>query len=107
MSDQLPSKQFQRTIEDFSCEHCGYFVRGTGYTNHCPKCLWSKHVDKNPGDRAAECGGMMEPVSVEIKEGEYVFTQRCQICKFERKNSMGADDDLNAVIELSKSRQDE
>lgn len=23
------------------CEHCSAEVLGTGYTNHCPKCLWS------------------------------------------------------------------
>lgn len=98
---ELPTKKFTRTIEDFSCDHCGFFVRGTGYTNHCPKCLWSKHVDINPGDRAGECGGLMEPISVEIKEKEYVITQQCIICNHERKNSMNPDDDLTALIELS------
>ena len=29
--------------EDFICENCGAFVVGTGYTSHCPQCLWSKH----------------------------------------------------------------
>ena len=101
MEEPLPTKQFQRRIENFSCDHCGYFVRGTGYTNHCPKCLWSRHVDKNPGDRAGECGGMMEPIGVEIREGGYVIIHRCLICKHERKNSLGQDDDLNALIEIS------
>ncbi|MFA6992594.1 MAG: RNHCP domain-containing protein, partial [Candidatus Gracilibacteria bacterium] len=40
-------KRFSRTIEDFVCEKCGAKVKGDGYTNHCPKCLWSKHVDIN------------------------------------------------------------
>src|SRR3989338_8156335 len=48
------SRRFQRTKEDFTCERCGFFVRGSGYTNHCPQCLWSKHVDVNPGNRQAE-----------------------------------------------------
>ena len=52
-------KKFIKVKEDFVCEHCGAEVKGDGYTNHCPKCLWSKHVDVHPGDRAAECGGMM------------------------------------------------
>ena len=33
---------FTKKIEDFTCDHCGYNVKGKGYTNHCPKCLWSK-----------------------------------------------------------------
>lgn len=44
-------KHFTKTVEDFICAHCGTHVRGNGYTNHCPECLWSKHVDNNPGDR--------------------------------------------------------
>ena len=64
-----PPKKFQRTIEDFTCEQCNFAVKGNGYTNHCPKCLWSKHVDVNPGDRAATCGGLMEPIGAEVGGG--------------------------------------
>ena len=60
-------KQFQRKKENFVCEHCGQEVIGNGYTNHCPSCLHSKHVDINPGDRAETCGGLMEPVDLELK----------------------------------------
>jgi hypothetical protein len=42
-------KRFQKTVEDFVCEHCGHPVAGNGYTNHCSQCLWSKHVDDNSG----------------------------------------------------------
>ena len=51
--------RFTRVVEDFTCGQCGAAVTGDGYTNHCPLCLWSRHVDINPGDRAAECGGLM------------------------------------------------
>ena len=45
--------RFIRREENFVCEVCGAKVKGTGYTNHCPQYLWSKHVDKLiPGDRA-------------------------------------------------------
>ncbi|MBU3901416.1 RNHCP domain-containing protein, partial [Patescibacteria group bacterium] len=50
----MQSKKFQRKIEDFVCGHCGPKIKGTGYTDHCPKCLWSQHVDVNPGDRQAD-----------------------------------------------------
>ena len=58
----MMTKKFQRTKEDFTCEKCNLVVNGSGYTNHCPRCLWSKHVDVNPGDRQATCQGFMEPV---------------------------------------------
>lgn len=97
-------KKFARAIEDFVCEHCGTKVSGNGYTNHCPKCLYSKHVDVNPGDRSANCGGLMEPIDLELKDGKYVVIQRCQKCGFIRKNKVVDEDDFNAVLKLSKNK---
>ncbi len=74
------SKKFQRTIEDFICENCGEKVKGTGYTNHCPACLWSKHVDINPGDRANSCGGLMKPIEAYFKSQQWYINQECQKC---------------------------
>ena len=54
------AKTFQRCPEDFECGNCGHEIEGNGYTNHCTACLWSKHVDVNPGDRAADCHGLMK-----------------------------------------------
>lgn len=78
------SQVFKRNIENFTCEHCGVEVKGNGYTNHCPKCLWSKHVDVHPGDRAETCGGMMKPVGFELKHGEYRIEQKCEKCGIQR-----------------------
>lgn len=93
---------FTRRIENFTCEHCGARVEGTGYTNHCPKCLWSKHVDVEPGDRAATCGGMMEPVSIEGSSPEYVILHRCVKCGYERKNKVQPGDDADALLALAR-----
>jgi len=105
-----PTKKFQRRKEDFVCEHCGTEVKGTGYTNHCTKCLWSKHVDVNPGDRAALeiCGGMMRPVKVEgnssVKGVEgYMIVHVCEKCGHERRNRVEKNDDFDAVIALAKA----
>jgi hypothetical protein len=95
-------KMFQRKIENFQCEKCGQAVEGDGYTNHCPACLTSKHVDINPGDRSASCGGMMEPVGIEQKRGEFQIQHRCKDCGFERKNKVQANDDMDEVIRISK-----
>ena len=95
------SKKFQRTKEDFTCARCGSSVRGSGYTNHCPRCLWSKHVDVNPGDRRAACQGLMEPVGTELKGGEHVILHRCVSCGFERRNKASKDDDFDAMLRIS------
>lgn len=94
-------KKFTRNIEDFNCAHCGAVVRGNGYTNHCPKCLWSKHVDNNPGDRAAECHGMMIPVSAAPAGDHFIITHKCEKCgKTIRQKSCDADD-MDALIQLT------
>lgn len=98
--------KFTRTVEDFICAHCGREVKGNGYTNHCPACLWSRHVDVNPGDRAAACGGMMEPVRIEKKGQEYRVLQRCVACGHERWDSVRPEDDFNVAIALSRRAAD-
>lgn len=74
------SKKFQRKIEDFECDSCGEAVKGNGYTNHCPRCLYSKHVDINPGDRENDCGGLMKPVRAYLKGQEWILQQKCENC---------------------------
>jgi hypothetical protein len=96
----LPTKRFLRKIEDFTCEHCGAAVKGQGYTNHCPVCLWSKHVDVFPGDRQAECQGMMGPVSIDVKRGQYLILHRCTKCGFEKRNKSAPDDDFEAILAI-------
>jgi len=86
------SLKFIRRKENFTCGHCGAFVTGTGYTNHCPKCLWSKHVDVHPGDRKSTCGGMMEPVAIRPKGRGYVVTHRCLVCGAERTQKVRLDE---------------
>jgi hypothetical protein len=101
MMPVMQTKQFQKTVEDFVCSNCGVTVKGTGYTNHCPHCLWSRHVDVNPGDRASTCGGMMKPVAVEKKGDEYTVIQQCIVCGHKRKNKILKEDNFDVVIKLS------
>jgi len=96
-------KLFQKNVEDFTCEKCGENVIGNGYTNHCHKCLWSKHVDINPGDRASLCRGMMKPISVVIERGEYLLTHRCEKCGFLRRKKMEKEDNFDEIIKLAKN----
>ncbi len=101
----MQTPKFQRTKEDFACEHCGAHVVGDGYTNHCPKCLWSKHVDINPGDRAALCSGMMEPVALEGSTPKYLILHRCVSCGFEKRNGVHSADDTAALLAIPGKQQ--
>lgn len=92
---------FRRTVEDFICAHCGAIVAGTGYTNHCPRCLWSKHVDIEPGDRAERCGGAMEPIALEGSSPEYRIVHRCERCGVSRRVRADPADDHEALLRLA------
>jgi rubredoxin len=97
------SETFRRTKENFICEHCGAAVTGNGYTNHCPNCLWSKHVDVHPGDRASECSGMMAPIRVSSKAGEYVITHKCTVCGYEKNNIAATEDNLDVLADIARN----
>ncbi len=105
----MENKRFTKNDSGFICAHCGYEVKPLGYTsrNHCPKCLWSLHLDENPGDRASECGGQMEPVKTEpdAKKG-YIIYHRCTKCGAIRRNKAAHEakvqpDDLKLIIKLT------
>lgn len=74
--------------EAFTCAHCGHEVPPMGRTarDHCPRCLRSLHVDVVPGDRAADCGGILDPVRAEQRHGQWVLHYRCRTCGADRVN---------------------
>jgi hypothetical protein len=95
------NRKFQRTVEDFTCAHCRVKVAGNGYTNHCPVCLYSKHVDIHPGDRANSCGGMMQPVGIESKGSEWNILHQCEKCNTQMR-CKALSEDMGAVLVLAK-----
>lgn len=96
------NKKFQRQKEDFECLQCGLVVRGDGFTNHCPRCLWSQHVDIHPGDRLADCKGMMQPIGLGKERDVYRILHRCQICGHESWNQSAEGDDFERLLELAE-----
>ncbi len=92
--------------ETFTCKVCGRTVppEGTGseHRNHCPYCLSSQHLDTVPGDRAADCGGVMEPVAVWVrKHGEWAIIHRCKICGALSSNRIAADDNPMKLMSIA------
>ena len=98
------ARLFTKIDEEFVCENCGKVVPKLNYTcrNHCPHCLYSKHVDINPGDREEECKGLLKPIGIEIsnKKG-YVIIFKCEKCGKIRKNKSAKDDNMDLIIKLS------
>ena len=99
----MVKRKFIRKKEDFICERCGAEVKGDGYTNHCPKCLWSKHVDVDPGDRASACLGLMAPVRIESGKDSYAIIHRCIKCGYEKRNKVSPADDFSMVVEIQRA----
>lgn len=97
-------KQFTKRDEEFICENCGKKVSKLGYTSrdHCPYCLYSKHVDNMPGDREEDCKGLLKPMQVELdsKKG-YVIIYKCEKCNAIRKNKAAEDDNKELLIQLT------
>ena len=100
-------RKFTRKKEDFTCENCGFFTKGDGYTNHCPNCLYSKHVDIFPGDRLEDCGGLMEPVSVTQKSIDKIqIKHRCIKCNEESVSPVRPNDNREELFKIAKSAAD-
>lgn len=97
-------KNFTMRDEEFICENCGQQVLPLRYTarDHCPHCLYSKHVDIMPGDRANPCKGLLKPVGIEKFKDTYKILYKCDSCNELHKNIMAKDDSMELIIELSK-----
>jgi hypothetical protein len=92
-----PGKRFVGSGNDaFTCSVCGLSVlplRNGSYRSHCPGCLWSVHVDVAPGDRAANCGGLMEPVALDgSASAGWSIVHVCRRCGARRRNRAAEDD---------------
>jgi hypothetical protein len=108
--------------ENFKCINCGKDVVtsgniGTKNRNHCPNCLWSKHVDEiNTGDRLSKCGGNMHPIGVTFKKegrdkwgkekvGELMLMHICEKCGKVNLNRIAADDKPKEIMDLATGKK--
>ena len=98
--------QTHASEESFTCRVCGRLVTpggaGTEHRNHCPNCLSSVHLDIEPGDREADCGGVMEPVGVWVRKGgEWAVIHRCRVCGMLSSNRIAADDNPMKLMSIA------
>lgn len=96
-------KNFYMIDDEFTCEFCHTKVNKLNYTarDHCPNCLYSKHVDNMPGDRANNCHGLMKPIGIEKYKNTYKIIYKCLSCNQIHKNIMANDDNVDLIIKLS------
>ena len=110
------SRSYPQTFGDFECAHCGYIVSsahwlsGVNNRNHCPYCLWSRHLDLYvAGDRLSACKAPMRPVALTCKRnrnkyasghGELMLVHQCVDCDNVSINRIAADDDTETLLEV-------
>ena len=109
MSRPVPTSVQQSMVrqESFICVHCGRAVpipegKGTRNRNHCPACLWSRHLDITPGDRRSGCKAPMEPVAIWCRPGgEWALIHRCTACGMLKANRIAGDDNEFALLQIA------
>lgn len=113
MNRENKRKQFEKGYykthpckDVFVCKQCGrsVFPQGAGsdHRNHCPNCLTSLHVDIEPGDRASDCGGLMDPIAVWVRKGgEWAIIHRCRRCGALSSNRTAADDNPAKLLSIA------
>jgi hypothetical protein len=115
-------KYHTSSFGDFRCGYCSNFVSaahmlsGVNNRNHCPYCLWSRHLDLcAAGDRLSACKGKMKPVGLTMKKsrdkyqvksrGELMLVHECVECGGLSINRIAADDDPDSVMEVFYASQ--
>lgn len=99
-NEHVGTPKFKRHKEDFICQHCHKFNKGNGYTNHCSNCLYSLHVDLFPGDRRADCGGIMKPIAIVTKNKKQKVLQVCQKCQHQFMCRLADNDNMSSIAKI-------
>ncbi|MEM0106828.1 MAG: RNHCP domain-containing protein [Candidatus Micrarchaeaceae archaeon] len=101
----VQQKRFIKRKENFICKHCGMHIKGNGYTDHCPYCLWSLHVDINPGDRQSNCGGLMKPIRTIYENSSIIIYYKCTKCNIMKRVKAAKDDNEELLYALANKKQ--
>ncbi len=109
-------------MDYFICENCGAKVKnndvaGIRNRNHCPKCLFSKHLDIEAGDRKSQCKGLMKPIALTFKKmgkdkfgkekiGELMMVHECKKCGHISINRLAGDDNTSVILKIYNESHD-
>ena len=89
----------------FRCHHCHLDVPedapGTQHRNHCPFCLWSRHVDVEPGDRASDCLASMEPIAIAVRKDGSGCSSMLQRLRTLSSNRVAGDDNPLLLVRIA------
>lgn len=102
-------KRAFQSDDSFMCKYCQAYVHTLPVLsrvqnrNHCPYCLWSRHLDQyKAGDRLSACKANMQPIGLTVKPnrnkygsnqpGELMLVHRCNECGMISINRIAADD---------------
>ena len=114
------SHRFGRIDQEdgFLCKQCKAFVSSASFLsgvqnrNHCPYCLYSRHLDLyEAGDRLSACKSPMKPIGLTTKvsrkkygtgHGELMLVHLCIDCDRLSINRIAADDDFETIVALYK-----
>jgi len=105
------------SVEVFKCKQCQAavytqpMISGVQNRNHCPYCLWSRHVDhRQAGDRMSACKAIMQPIGLTVKRscnkygglmyGELMLIHCCCECGKFSINRIAADDQTERLMEI-------
>ena len=113
------SRPTANSFGDFRCVHCKREVHteravsGVNNRNHCPYCLYSRHLDlEDAGDRDSECLGAMAPIGLTAKktrkkygdtQGELMLVHRCEQCSKLSINRIAADDITHGIVAIYRT----
>ena len=117
---RLLENKYRLSEYGFKCRHCQayiyalHMISGVQNRNHCPFCLWSRHVDHaQAGDRMSACKANMQPLGLTLKRGhnrygrethgELMLIHRCKDCGKLSINRLAADDQAERLMELYRS----
>lgn len=110
-------KRAFRSDDGFACKYCQAYVHnlpalsGVQNRNHCPYCLWSRHLDLfRAGDRLSACKANMQPIGLTVKPGhnkygsnqpgELLLVHRCNECGMISINRIAADDMEDELLQV-------
>ena len=55
-------------------------------------------------ERKNNCGGLMKPIKIEVKNGNYLIIHQCLKCLKIKKNQASKDDNFEEIIKIFKNQ---